>query len=314
MVTQLNIVSDKTAKPLIYAESANRKKEDSLKADDCVEINGSIMANKVSTALQSSLDIEFILATFSQQIKPALAHDALTYHNDPLGVTIELGEKLACSCAYRLLINNEPLGEIHLHRGWEFSSKDRKVFEYTLCGIVYPLRNAILYKQAINAAHKDPLTGVNNRSTLEESLNREVKLAQRYDRKLSLIILDIDNFKIINDSYGHAAGDSVLKTIAELTQSCVRSTDILYRYGGEEFVVLLSNTDLTGAQLLAERIRQSIANATVSVEDTTVKISASLGVAELRSNEMNATFFTRADKALYQAKNSGKNRVCLARD
>ena len=79
-------------------------------------------------------------------------------------------------------------------------------------------------------------------------------------------------------------------------------------------MVLLSNTDLAGAQLLAERVRQTIANAAVSIDDISIKISASLGVAELRSNEMNATFFTRADKALYQAKNSGKNRVCLARD
>ncbi len=312
MVTQLNIVSDDKAKPLIKVDKLENDDQASIMED--VEISGENMASKVSSALQTTLDIETVLTLFSRQIKPALPHDGFTYHNDPLGVSIEQGEKSKHLCQYRLLVNHEPLGEINLHRSWEFSNKDKKIFEYTLCGVVYPLRNAILYRQALNAAHKDPLTSVNNRATLEENLDREVKLAQRYDRKFSLIILDIDNFKRINDNYGHPAGDKVIKATADLTQACVRATDMLFRYGGEEFVILLSNTDLVGANLLANRIRQNISSTNIELDDNTINISASLGVAELRSNEMNATFFSRADKALYQAKNSGKNRVCLAKD
>jgi len=312
MVTQLNIVSDEKAKPLIrdnHIDSVDQSID-----QDNVEISGENIASKVSSALQTTLDIETVLTLFSKQIRPALPHDGFTYHNDPLGVSVELGEKSKHLCQYRLLVNHEPLGEINLHRSWEFSNKDRKIFEYTLCGVVYPLRNAILYRQALNAAHKDPLTGVHNRATLEENLDREVKLAQRYERKLSLIILDIDNFKSINDNFGHPAGDRVIKATAEHTLACVRGTDMLFRYGGEEFVILLSNTDLAGANLLAERIRQNISGTQIELEQGAVSVSASLGVAELRVNEMNATFFTRADKALYQAKNSGKNRVCMAKD
>jgi len=312
MVTQLNIVSDEKAKPLILSEDSENFDQSSIRNN--VEINAENMATKVSSALQTTLEIEAVLTLFSQQIKPALPHDGFTYHNDPLDVSVELGEKSKHLCQYRLLVNHEPLGEINLHRSWEFSSKDRKIFEYTLCGVVYPLRNAILYQQALNAAHKDPLTGINNRATLEENLNREVKLAQRYERKLSLIILDIDNFKAINDNYGHQAGDKVIKATTDLMQTCVRGTDMVFRYGGEEFVILLSNTDLAGADLLANRIRQSIADTVIEIGSNQLNVSASLGVAELRSNEMNATFFTRADKALYQAKNSGKNRVCKAKE
>jgi len=311
MVTQLNIVSDEKSKHLITPgnfESINDVEESKT------EFSKNGLALKVSSVLQATLDIETLIKLFSQQIRPAIPHDGFTYHNDPLGLALSLGKKSKHNCQYRLLVNGEALGELSLHRSWQFSPEDKKIFEYTLSGVVYPLRNAILYSQALNAVHKDPLTGVYNRATLEENLNREVKLAQRYDRKLSLIILDIDNFKSVNDQYGHSIGDEVIRSTATLTSGCIRSTDILFRYGGEEFVILLSNTDIDGAVYLAERIRRSVANANVRFDDKLIKSSISLGVAELKAEELNAAFFSRADKALYDAKNSGKNRVCVAKD
>lgn len=309
MVTQLNIVSDEKTKHLITpgnVESINYSPEQSTSQSKMG------MALKVSSVLQSTLEIEALVKLFSQQIKPAIPHDGFTYHNDPLGLAQHFGRKCKNKCQYRLLVNGEPLGEISLHRRWDFSKEEKKVFEYTLCGLVYPLRNAILYRQALHAAHKDPLTGVYNRSTLEENLNREVKLAQRYSRNLSMIILDIDNFKEFNDNYGHDIGDEVLKTTVEKTIACIRSTDIIFRYGGEEFVILLSNTDLQGGAYLGERIRESVENASLAHEDQSLRVTVSLGVAELNTDEMNARFFSRADQALYEAKNSGKNRVCVA--
>ncbi|HFE37769.1 MAG TPA: GGDEF domain-containing protein [Gammaproteobacteria bacterium] len=308
MVTQLNVVSDKHAQNIVTPGSFESI---SYSPEQSVSQTKMGLAVKVSSVLQSTLDIETLVKLFSQQIKPAIPHDGFTYHNDPLGLAQHFGRKCKNQCQYRLLVNGEPLGELNLHRRWDFSAEEKKVFEYTLCGLVYPLRNAISYQQALLAAHKDPLTGVYNRATLEESLNREVKLAQRYVRNLSMIILDIDNFKQFNDNYGHDVGDEVIKTTVERTVACMRSTDVIFRYGGEEFVILLSNTDIEGAAFLAERIRESVEETSIHHESGAIGITISLGAAELKPNEMNANFFSRADKALYRAKGLGKNQVCI---
>lgn len=309
MVTQLNIISDEKTRHLI---TPGNFESISYSPDHESDKTKNGFALKVSSVLQTTLEIESLIKLFSQQIKPAIPHDGFTYHNDPLGLALHFGKKCKNQCQYRLLVNGEPLGEISLHRRWDFSSEDNKVFEYTLCGLVYPLRNAILYRQAVQAANKDALTGVYNRSTFEETLNREVKLAHRYKRSLSLIILDIDNFKQFNDEYGHALGDQVLKTTVNNILACVRSTDIVFRYGGEEFVALLSNTSIDGAKLLAERIRKTIEESVVQYDDRTINVTTSLGISELSPGEQNASFFTRADKALYEAKKNGKNTVYIA--
>jgi len=309
MVTQLNIVSDEKTRHLITPgnfESIN------YFPDHNADQTKHGYALKISGILQTTLELEVLIKLFSQQIKPAIPHDGLTYHNDPLGLSFHFGKKCKNECQYRLLVNGEPLGEISLHRRWNFSSEENKVFEYTLCGLVYPLRNAILYRQALHAANKDALSGVYNRSTFEETLNREVKLAHRYKRPLSIVILDIDNFKSFNDNYGHSLGDEVIKSTAANTMACVRSTDIVFRYGGEEFVALLSNTSVDGAAFLAERIRSRIASSVIEFENKDINVTVSLGIAQLNTNEQNASFFSRADKALYDAKRSGKNRVCTA--
>lgn len=305
MVTQLNIVSDENNSQMLLRGFADG---DTQPIDSGNNTKTGLALN-ISSVLQTTLEIEQLVTLFSQQIKPALPHDGFSYHNDPLGLAIHVGKKSKFQSQYRLLVNGEPLGELSLHRDWQFGIPDNKVFEYTLCALVYPLRNAIMYRQALYAAHKDALTGVNNRSTLEESLNREVKLAHRYSRSLSMIILDIDNFKSINDNYGHSFGDEVIVETAKRVQSCIRSTDIVFRYGGEEFVILLSNTDLEGAAYLADRIRQSVSEEEMRKDKLGITVTISLGAAELKSGEINANFFARADAALYEAKNAGKNCV-----
>lgn len=308
MVTQLNIVSDENSQHLIVEGKINSVTQRLDNSDN----SRMGFAVKISSVLQTTLEIEQLITLFSQQIKPAIPHDGFSYFNDPLGLAIHFGKKCKHLSQYRLLVNGEPLGELTLHKRWEFTPEDNKVFEYTLCGLVYPLRNAIMYRQALHAAHKDPLTGVNNRSTLEESLNREVKLAHRYNRSLSMIVLDIDNFKAINDNFGHGFGDTVIVETINRVMTCIRSTDIVFRYGGEEFVILLSNTDVKGAAYLAERIRQSVCESPIGDETQEAQVTISLGTTELKRGEINANFFARADSALYDAKRSGRNLVKVA--
>lgn len=159
-------------------------------------------------------------------------------------------------------------------------------------------------------ASKDALTGLLNRRSGEQLLKQYVADKPDARNTLSLIMLDIDNFKKINDTYGHARGDEILKTQSLLLKHKVRSTDSVVRWGGEEFLILLPDTQLAAALEFAERIRRSIADEN---DCEAGKVTASLGVAELQVGESSASLLNRADKALYKAKLEGKNRVYPAK-
>lgn len=160
----------------------------------------------------------------------------------------------------------------------------------------------------------DSLTRLPNREAYEEAAAREVQRWQRYDRSLCLAICDIDLFKSVNDSYGHAAGDEVLKQVAKLLQHRLRGTDFLARFGGEEFVLLLPETDRDEAMIVMENIRQLIEQSRISVERKNIDVTISVGVADFRGKDILQSAFTRADRALYQAKMNGRNRVEAAAD
>ena len=159
----------------------------------------------------------------------------------------------------------------------------------------------------------DGLTQVYNRRYFEELLRREIDRALRYPQKFSLLMIDIDDFKKINDTYGHPAGDKILKGIADLIACRIRSTDFVARYGGEEFSVISPHTDKRGASVLAARLVDLVNRAEFIVEDSKmVKAYISIGVATFREDATTRSeLIQRADKALYQAKSLGKNRVCL---
>ncbi len=162
-------------------------------------------------------------------------------------------------------------------------------------------------------ASKDPLTGLYNRQFLNELLEKEWMRAQRHGHPLTIIMADIDNFKNINDNYGHQAGDEALKKIAELLSQCLRKNDYLARYGGEEFLSVLPQTDLKSGGLAADRFRIAVEKLVLSFDlSHTVSLSISCGVStaypEKKHDNIN-TLIQRADLALYEAKKSGKNRV-----
>jgi len=158
-------------------------------------------------------------------------------------------------------------------------------------------------------ASTDKLTGAWNRRRLEEAVTNEMERLKRYDHPVSLMIVDIDFFKNVNDNHGHVVGDKVLTQLAKLLQSNVRIMDSLTRWGGEEFVVLCPNTTVSCATIFADRLREKIARA---VFPAVINITASIGVAECLSGEVWEQWFARADRALYRAKACGRNQVRFA--
>ena len=159
---------------------------------------------------------------------------------------------------------------------------------------------------------RDPLTGSFNRRYLEQRLDSEVKLAHRHSKPLSVIMLDMDKFKSVNDNHGHSIGDLVLVQLAQTTKKVMRETDALVRYGGEEFVVLLPETDVSGAERLGEKVRTAVETFTFGDNCHVLKLTCSLGVAALAREENGPQLVDRADRALYEAKSSGRNKVVVA--
>jgi diguanylate cyclase (GGDEF)-like protein len=159
-------------------------------------------------------------------------------------------------------------------------------------------------------ATTDSLTGISNRRHLLTLAEREFQRAQRYRHPFSILMLDIDHFKSINDTYGHATGDEALKLMADVTRNALRQVDIFGRFGGEEFVVFLPETPLPDAVTVADRIREAIASVSVAMDDAAIRMTVSIGVATYQTEEPNLdTLLMRADKALYEAKQRGRDRV-----
>jgi diguanylate cyclase (GGDEF)-like protein len=166
--------------------------------------------------------------------------------------------------------------------------------------------NARRFREARQLADLDALTSLHNRRYFHETLSREVARAHRYDRRLALILLDVDDFKAINDRIGHLAGDTVLAEVAERVREVVRSADVACRVGGDEFAVILPESTLEDADQLYARLRGAIA-ARPSLSAGQMSVSA--GMAELKPDDVPTAFFKRADEALYRAKGAGKGRV-----
>jgi diguanylate cyclase (GGDEF)-like protein len=173
-------------------------------------------------------------------------------------------------------------------------------------------RSTVLRRRAETRASRDGLTGAMNRASFAHHARREIGQHRRINGNVSLLFVDVDHFKRINDTYGHETGDQVLKRIIRLTRGCLRSGDTVARWGGEEFVVLLPATDLNGALLIAEKIRQRIGIEHFDALATGLQVTVSIGCAEMSSSEGLDELVARADRALYEAKHRGRNQTVAA--
>ena len=179
--------------------------------------------------------------------------------------------------------------------------------------IAMSISNAVLYEQTKKLAVTDGLTGISNRPNMEQSLLSEFGRSMRYNSPLSVVLLDVDHFKDVNDSYGHQKGDEILVTFASVLKKFCRANDTAARYGGEEFLMILPQSNAQGAFKIAERVREEIMKMSFVGNDSKFSVTTSCGVAELNRDYMKNTdqLINVADNAMYEAKNSGRNKTII---
>ena len=261
---------------------------------------------------QMGLQLQTILGLFFREVQRLVPLDALHYRHEPSELRLELGQRGHHSVSYSLSHQGEHLGELVFRRNQRFSEQEQANLEALLVPLLFPMRNALLYRAATQSALRDPLTGTGNRIAMDQTLEREIHMARRHQQPLSLLMLDIDHFKRVNDSHGHAAGDQILKAVATSIKNQLRNVDMVFRFGGEEFLILLSNTSREAAAMVGERLRYSSQMADYQVEGKQIELTVSLGCSTLLPAESADSLLRRADSALYVAKREGRNRLAMA--
>lgn len=269
---------------------------------------GNDLPSRLTQKLQMTLDIGEQLKIFVEALSELIEVEGVRYLNENPHVHLQSERMGVHRCHYNLTLPDCTLGEISFGRSRRFLEPELKVIEQMLALLVFPLRNALLYKQALDLALTDQLTALNNKRAFDQHILRELELARRHDHPLSLILIDLDFFKKVNDQYGHQAGDQVLMEVAARIRKTCRHSDLCFRLGGEEFAVILSQTDSDGAWTIAERIREAIASQPIQAGQHSINMTASLGLASYSPDEGRDELVRRADIALYAAKRDGRNR------
>ncbi len=285
---------------------------DSRKTEQVISDKQYLKILQMTDLLSRHLSLTGVFRVFSSEIMPLVPHDGYRYVSSQLTEPVRYGNVDKHNLQYHLTIENVDLGELTLYRNQPFSTNELCQFEDLLCGLVYPLKNALMYQSALTSAYKDTLTSINNRAAMEKLLPREVNLAIRHDQKLALLMMDLDGFKTVNDNCGHDVGDRLLRSVALTAQNCLRDTDMLFRYGGDEFIAALPQTNVQGAIDVAERILLAIKH--LNTEDclNSFSIGMSIGLSISNTGDDFAGLFKRVDSGLYRAKRDGKHRIVVA--
>jgi diguanylate cyclase (GGDEF)-like protein len=302
---QLTPIADQAVNPGQIVALDTRKQEQVVSDKQYLKIL------QLSDLLSRHLDVADILRLFSNEISALVRHTSYRFVSNDLLEPVRHGALASHSLNYHLTIQSMDLGELSIYRDQPFSANEVCQIEDLLCSLIYPLRNALMYQSALLSAYRDPLTGINNRAALDRLMPREISLAKRHDYRMAMMVMDLDGFKAINDQCGHDTGDQVLRLASSAVQTSLRESDMLFRYGGDEFVAALPHTDIQGAIDVANRILTAINSLELDscADDTGFGIS--IGLSMLTSGDDFEGLFKRVDKALYRAKHNGKNQVVV---
>ena len=254
-------------------------------------------------------DINQLLDIFIADIRKMMPCDGIEYSEDTLGLYYVDGVLSQHRCNYTIRLGDQTLGKICFSRQEQYLESDLAMIENLVAGLVRPLRNALQYEQAIRFALRDELTGLKNGIAYYDNIAVEIERARRYKAPFSLLLINLDDFSEINQAHGQDAGDAVLVEMAGRLEKYARKSDIIFRKGGDEFLVFLPNTGNDAARVVAERIKNSVLSAPCIVGSIEILFTMSIGVVSVLPNDSAFTLIDRADKALYHAKILGKNRI-----
>ncbi|MFP3978622.1 GGDEF domain-containing protein [Marinobacter sp. KMM 10035] len=264
---------------------------------------------RLTRRLSTTLSLETQLGILAEEIGNAIPFDALSYrhtiaHRDFVFATGMGGPH---QCEYRLNLEGFFYGTLTLNRRKRFTDDELQAIEMVISAAIFPLRNACQYIAIEQAALTDALTSIPNKRALDEHLQRASSLSDRHGEEYTLILCDLDHFKTVNDQHGHVVGDHLLKLTAEAIENAIRNSDSVYRFGGEEFAILLPHTGEREARDVADRVRNAVGDIKIDCGGTELSVTISCGLARHLCEESPSQWIARADEALYRAKAQGRN-------
>ena len=298
------------------------------------------LINKLHARMAGVLNLTGMIEAYSVWLMPLVSHELIGYDNSTRNKrhlfcsghgpyrrkTIAFAEQLIAgaaefqgSCvnrdghyAYKWVFETMDDSGILLilKKGQELADEEMDLVNQSLEILADSLQRGLEYEDLFERASNDPLTGLSNRRVFDERIVGMIDSARRYNRPLTMISMDLDRFKSINDNLGHQAGDEVLISVANVLSDAVRSTDLLVRIGGDEFILVLDNTDLKSARILAERLCVAVDRLNVWA-DKNNKLGISIGLAELQEDETLKQWLERTDDILYHAMAEGRSRVSV---
>lgn len=292
--------------PTLRMTSADRISCEQGKTDVGITGYGQLRAG----TLYRYLDMEQLIDAFAKRLCSVVSIDALRFKNVPLGQSFDRQFPGADGQFEHVLEfsvggTESYLGSLVVVRHKQFLSVEVRRVKALVDALVGPLQNATMYLRACQSAYLDTLTGVRNRAALDHTLSQ----SPVHSASTVLMVCDVDRFKSINDNCGHKSGDKVLQQFAGILRSNTRKSDVVYRYGGDEFVLILNDNTLDGARDSAERIRKSIEQTTLYIDNACINLTTTIGLTGLKPGESLDEAFLRADAALLSGKKNGKNKV-----
>lgn len=251
------------------------------------------------TQLQTTLDLDKLLNIFSIEAARFVDFSGLYFKGQNLNKTLCGSRKSRKERHFELKMEDSFIGTLTYGINSPISLTNYKILEQLHQCLIYPINNAIAYHQAMQLAMQDGLTGLGNRRYFDEQLKRSMHNANRHHSLVGLVLGDLDKFKAINDTFGHATGDLVLKEFADILKQCTRDSDSIFRFGGDEFAIIVENANDTALTVIDNRINYAIANNALLSK---YQLACSLGSTFMSRADNEISFFERADEILYRNK------------
>ncbi|WP_448211217.1 GGDEF domain-containing protein [Colwellia sp. MEBiC06753] len=258
--------------------------------------------------LQTTLELDRIIAKFAMEASKYIDFTGLKFQALDAQSTMRGSRKGKFNRQFNLLLAGEILGTLTYELNKKISSSNAKILEELHHYLIHPLNNALTYRRALMLAMQDGLTGLGNRRHFDEQLKRAMHQSLRNHDKVGLIVADLNKFKAINDTFGHAIGDSVLIHFANALRASMRDSDSIFRFGGDEFAVLIESAGKESLEVIYHRIHQAVASDDLLVE---YQVTCSLGATFMNKADNAKSFFERADQDLYRRKMNMQAKLSL---